>query len=89
VRKANITAYGRKLDIQRGRLIFSGGPVDDPGWDIRAIKQFRTCWPRQRARHACSRRALRSFSEPRCAVADIVFDPGGRLVGTVQNRQTQ
>jgi translocation and assembly module TamB len=34
------TAYGRKLDIQRGRLIFSGGPVDNPGVDLRAQKEF-------------------------------------------------
>ena len=34
------TAYGRKLDIKRGRLIFSGGPVDNPGVDLRAQKEF-------------------------------------------------
>jgi translocation and assembly module TamB len=34
------TAYGRKLDIKRGRLIFSGGPVDNPGVDLRATKEF-------------------------------------------------
>jgi translocation and assembly module TamB len=33
-------AYARKLDIQRGRLIFTGGPIEDPGVDIRAVKEF-------------------------------------------------
>ena len=34
------TAYARKLDIDRGRLIFTGGPIDDPGIDVRAVKEF-------------------------------------------------
>ncbi|HET7756611.1 MAG TPA: translocation/assembly module TamB domain-containing protein [Steroidobacteraceae bacterium] len=33
-------AYARKLDIQHGRLIFTGGAIDDPGVDLRAVKQF-------------------------------------------------
>ncbi len=28
--------YGRTLDIMRGRMIFSGGPIDNPGVDVRA-----------------------------------------------------
>ncbi len=34
------SAYGRKLDIKRGRLIFTGGPVDNPVIDLRAQKEF-------------------------------------------------
>jgi translocation and assembly module TamB len=33
-------AYARKLDIQRGRLIFTGGAIDDPGIELRAVKRF-------------------------------------------------
>jgi translocation and assembly module TamB len=32
-------AYGQKLNIERGRIIFSGGPVDNPGLDIRAVRR--------------------------------------------------
>ena len=32
-------AYGQKLTIERGKLIFSGGPVDNPGLDIRAARR--------------------------------------------------
>jgi translocation and assembly module TamB len=35
-------AYGQKLTIDRGRLLFFGGPVDNPGLDIRAVRQIRT-----------------------------------------------
>ena len=40
VAQGDYTAYGRKLDIDRGRLIFNGGPVGDPGIDVRAVKHF-------------------------------------------------
>src|SRR6185503_16451806 len=40
IEQGKYTAYARKLDIQRGRLIFTGGPVGNPGIDIRAIKEF-------------------------------------------------
>ena len=29
-------AYTRELDVERGRLLFTGGPVTDPGVDLRA-----------------------------------------------------
>ncbi|MDE1886515.1 MAG: translocation/assembly module TamB domain-containing protein [Gammaproteobacteria bacterium] len=32
------TAYGQKLNIERGRLLFSGGPIGNPALDIRAIR---------------------------------------------------
>ena len=31
-------AYGQKLSIERGRLLFNGGTVDNPALDIRAIR---------------------------------------------------
>ena len=32
------TAYGQDLTIERGRLLFSGGPIANPGLDIRATR---------------------------------------------------
>lgn len=32
------TAYGQKLKIDRGRLMFNGGPISNPALDIRAIR---------------------------------------------------
>jgi translocation and assembly module TamB len=34
------TIYGRTLDIERGRILFTGGPIDNPGVDVRAQKKF-------------------------------------------------
>ena len=40
VATGDYTAYGRKLQIEHGRLIFTGGPIGDPGVDVRAVKRF-------------------------------------------------
>lgn len=33
------TAYGQDLTIETGRIIFGGGPVDNPGLDVRAVRE--------------------------------------------------
>lgn len=32
-------AYGQRLDIENGRLLFTSGPLTDPGLDIRAVRK--------------------------------------------------
>ncbi len=32
-------AYGQDLDIRRGRLLFAGGPLTEPGLDIEAVRR--------------------------------------------------
>lgn len=34
-------AYGQDLSVQRGRILFAGGPIDNPGLDIRATRTAR------------------------------------------------
>ncbi len=41
--------YGRTLDIERGRVLFTGGPIDNPGVDVRAQKKFSEEAARDRA----------------------------------------
>jgi translocation and assembly module TamB len=40
VAEGKYAAFGRRLDIERGRLQFGGGLVSDPAIDIRATKQY-------------------------------------------------
>lgn len=40
IRGGTFRAYGRELAITRGRLLFAGGPVDDPGLDLRAVRRL-------------------------------------------------
>lgn len=32
-------AYGQRLDIEKGRLLFTGGPLTNPGLDLRAVRK--------------------------------------------------
>ncbi len=37
---ATLTAYSQELTVERGRLIFTGGPLSSPGVDIRATRSI-------------------------------------------------
>ena len=37
----NYRAYGQDLEIERGRLLFANGPLDNPGIDLRAMRKVR------------------------------------------------
>lgn len=39
VTKGFYKAYGQDLEIQRGRVLFAGGPLDEPGLDVRAVRR--------------------------------------------------
>ena len=39
IRNGKYRAYGQDLDIRRGRLLFAGGPLTEPGLDIEAVRQ--------------------------------------------------
>jgi len=88
VEQGKYTAYARKLDIQRGRLIFTGGPVGNPGIDIRAIKQFPDVTAGVNVRGTLLQPRLSFFSDPSLTQSQIVslILAGGSLQST-QNRQ--
>jgi translocation and assembly module TamB len=72
VEEGKYAAYAHNMDIQRGRLIFTGGPVDDPGIDIRAIRKFPDVTAGVNVRGTLLQPRLSFFSEPSLAQADIV-----------------
>jgi len=40
VHEGEYRAYSRELDVERGRLLFTGGPATDPGVDLRASRKL-------------------------------------------------
>jgi translocation and assembly module TamB len=66
------TAYARMLDIQRGRLIFSGGPIDNPGIDVRAVKEFPDVTAGVNVRGTLQQPYLSFFSDPPLPQSQIV-----------------
>jgi translocation and assembly module TamB len=78
------TAYARKLDIQRGRLIFTGGAIDDPGIDVVAQKQFPDVTAGVKVRGTLTQPRLSFFSDPPLPQSQVVslILAGGSLQST-------
>ncbi len=84
VKDGQYTALARKLDIERGRLIFSGGLLADPAVDIRAIKEFPDVKAGVNVRGTLREPRLSFFSEPSVPQSQIVslLLAGGSLQST-------
>ena len=86
VEEGKYTAYGRKLDIERGRLQFKDGPLNDPIIDLRAVKAFPDITAGVNVRGTLRQPRLTFFSDPPISQSQIVslLIAGGSL-DTVQN----
>jgi len=80
-------AYARKLDIQRGRLIFTGGAIEDPGIDLRAIKEFPDVTAGINVRGTLQQPRMSFFSDPPLPQSQIVslILSGGSTQSTASN----
>jgi translocation and assembly module TamB len=72
VRDGQYVALARKLDIERGRLIFNGGLLADPAVDIRAVKEFPDVKAGVNVRGSLREPRLTFFSEPSKPQSQIV-----------------
>ncbi|MGH8288535.1 MAG: translocation/assembly module TamB domain-containing protein [Steroidobacteraceae bacterium] len=72
VQKGEYAAYARKLEIQRGRLIFTGGPIDDPGIEIRAVKRYPDVTAGITVRGTLQQPQISFFSDPSLPQSQIV-----------------
>ncbi len=79
-------AYGRNLDIERGRLLFSNGLLGDPGLDLRAVKTFPDIKAGVNVRGTLRAPRMTFFSDPEVSQSQIVslLLAGGSLE-SVQN----
>ena len=83
VTEGKYVALGRRLDIDRGRLIFSGGLVNDPGVDLRATKEFPDVKAGVNVRGTLRAPRMTFFAEPSLPQSQIVslIIAGGTLEG--------
>jgi translocation and assembly module TamB len=72
VEEGKYLAYGRNLDIQRGRLLFSNGLIGDPGLDLRAVKKFPDITAGINVRGTLRSPRMTFFSDPEVAQSQIV-----------------
>jgi translocation and assembly module TamB len=83
VRDGEYLALARRLDIERGRLIFNGGLLVDPAVDIRAVKVFPDVKAGVNVRGSLREPRLTFFSEPSYPQTQIVslLLAGGEAIG--------
>jgi translocation and assembly module TamB len=72
VEEGKYLAYGRNLDIDRGRLLFSNGFISDPGLDLRAVKKFPDITAGVNVRGTLRSPRMTFFSDPEVAQSQIV-----------------
>lgn len=83
-------AYGRLLDIERGRLMFNGGLVSDPAVDLRAIKVFPDVTAGVNVRGKLRNPQLSFFSDPPLPQTQIVSVlVAGGTIESLQRSGTQ
>ena len=79
-------AYGQKLDINRGRLLFEASPLDDPGLDIEARREVETVTVGLNVRGTLQEPRLTFFSDPSMPQTQIVsYLLTGRSTNGTQN----
>lgn len=84
IAEGKYAALGRRLDIERGRLIFSGGLLNDPGVEIRATKEFPDVRAGVNVRGTLREPRMTFFSEPSLPQSQVVslILAGGTLEST-------
>jgi len=72
VAEGRYLAFGRRLDIEHGRLIFNNGPLADPGIDIRASREFPDVTAGANIRGTLRAPRLTLFSDPQIPQSQIL-----------------
>lgn len=65
-------AYRQELTIERGRLIYNGGPVTEPGLDLRAVRRPRDVLVGVQVRGTLREPEATLFSEPTMQQSEIL-----------------
>ena len=65
-------AYGQRLDIENGRLLFTGGPLTNPGLDLRAVRKTGNVTAGIKVRGRLQQPVLELFSIPAMGQTDAL-----------------
>lgn len=68
----SFNALGQRLDIERGRLMYTGGPLDDPRLEIRTVRRVGAITAGAQVRGTLQQPELSLFSDPPMARAEIL-----------------
>jgi translocation and assembly module TamB len=65
-------AYGQRLEVELGKVLFTGGPVSNPGLDLRAVRKVENVTAGVRIRGTLRNPQLELFSIPAMGETDIL-----------------
>jgi len=83
-------AYGQKLEINKGHLLFEASPLDDPGLDIEARRRIETVTVGLNVRGTLQQPRLSFFSDPTMPQTQIVtYLLTGKAPDSVTGRDTE
>ena len=72
IKEGQYAVYGQKLEIERGRLVFAGGPIGNPGLDMRVIRKSGEVLAGVRVTGTATLPVLALFSDPVMEQSDIL-----------------
>ncbi len=65
-------AYGQRLDVEHGRLLYTGGPLSNPGLDLRAVRHINNVTAGLKLKGSLNQPQLELFSSPAMGQTDIL-----------------
>ncbi|MCG6937524.1 MAG: translocation/assembly module TamB domain-containing protein [Gammaproteobacteria bacterium] len=65
-------AYGQRLEIENGRILYTGGPLTNPGLDVRAVRKVDTVTAGIYVKGSLSQPQLEIFSSPTMSQTDAL-----------------
>lgn len=81
----SLTVFGQRLEIQRGALIYTGGPLEDPAIDVSAVREVDDITAGARARGPIRQPEITLFSDPPMSRAETLsYLTTGKPVGDLR-----
>ncbi len=65
-------AYGQRLDVEHGRLLYTGGPLTNPGIDLRAVRHVNNVAAGLKVRGSLNQPQIELFSIPAMGQTDTL-----------------
>ena len=65
-------AYGQRLEVENGRVLYTGGPLTNPGLDIRAVRKVNDVTAGIHVKGSLNKPRLEIFSTPAMAQTDAL-----------------
>jgi len=70
--EGNYRAYGQRLEVENGRILYTGGPLSNPGLDLRAVRKVSDITVGLTVKGSLSQPQLEIFSSPAMSQTDAL-----------------